>query len=135
MHQRTPKWLYRLESTDPNLGLWYNAKGEWVMDETLGKLPDNETKNLPMDYDWRYKQDGKDWWSACSNKEDLTHWYSIDDARTLIDQGFRFSKYLATEYHEYELETVFRKETCLARQTLSLEDVFDLTEQKGKTHE
>ena len=62
-----PKYLYRLESTNPNLGLWYNTKGEWVLDKTLGRLPNNKTKELPMDYDWRYKQDGRDWYSSCSN--------------------------------------------------------------------
>ena len=118
------KWLYRLESTDPTLGLWYNANGEWCMEKTLGALPNNTTKNLPMDYDWRYKQDGKDWWSACSNKEDLSHWYSKQDAEKLIEQGFRFSKYLAVDYHEYEKETVFLKETCIERQTLTLDEVF-----------
>lgn len=121
------KWLYRLESTDENLGLWYNAKGEWCMGKTLGQIEGNTTKDLPMDYDWRYKQDGKDWWSSCSNIEDLTHWYSKEDAETLIKQGFRFSAYLATDYHEYELETVFLKETCLDRKTIPLEDLFGRT--------
>lgn len=119
------KWLYRLESTDPKLGLWYNTDNEWVLDKTLGALPNNTTKELPMDYDPRYHQDGKNWWSSCSNIKDLTHWYSIDDAKKLIAQGFRFSKYLAVDYHEYDLETVFLKETCLDRKTLSIEEVFN----------
>ena len=40
-----PKWLYRLESTDPEKGLWYDANGELVW--TIGLIPDCETKNLP----------------------------------------------------------------------------------------
>lgn len=119
-----PKYLYRLESTDPNLGLWYNSQGEWVLDKTLGRLPDNKTKELPMDYDWRYKQDNRDWYSSCSNISDLTHWYSKEDAETLLKQGFRFSRYLATEYHEYENETVFIKEICLERITIQIDDLF-----------
>ena len=43
----------------------------------------------------------------------------------LIDDGFVFTRYLATEYHEYEHETVFLKESCIAREELSLEEVFD----------
>ena len=27
---KEPKWLYRLESRDPNNGLWYNIKGEKI---------------------------------------------------------------------------------------------------------
>ena len=77
-----------------------------------------------MGYDERYKQDNKDWFSSCSNITDLTHWYSIENARELLKRGFRFSKYLATDYVEYEKETVFLKETCLDRVTLSIDEVF-----------
>ena len=33
-----PKWLYRLEATEPNNGLWYNASGEyhWGIGDTEG---------------------------------------------------------------------------------------------------
>ena len=116
------KWLWRLEAKDPEHGLWYDSNGDMVFD--IGKL-DCSTKGLPMGYDWRYQQDGRNWWSSCSDKFDLTHWYSKEDAQRLIDAGFVFTRYLATEYHEYENETVFRKESCLKREELSLEEVFD----------
>lgn len=116
------KWLYRLESTDSKQGLWYNSSGEFVL--TLAEVPGCETKDMPMDFDDRYKQDGKNWFSSCSNIKDLTHWYSIEDARFLMDKGFRFSKYLAKDYIEYEKETIFLKETCLNRITLSIDEVF-----------
>lgn len=117
-----PKWLWRLEAKDVEHGLWYNSCGELVFD--IGKL-DCSTKDLPMGYDWRYQQDGKSWWSSCSDRADLTHWYSKEDAQRLIDAGFVFTRYLATEYHEYEHETVFLKESCIAREELPLEEVFD----------
>ena len=50
-----PKWLYRLESTDPEKGLWYNSKSKLVW--TIGELENCETKNLPMDYDERYHKE------------------------------------------------------------------------------
>ena len=77
-----------------------------------------------MDYDWRYKQDGRDWFSSCSNRDDLLHWYSKEDAKTLIDKGFVFTRYLATEYVEYPLETVFIKETCLKREEIDFDSLF-----------
>lgn len=117
-----PKWLYRLESTNSNLGLWYNEKGNFVL--TLAEINNCKTKDLPMGFDERYKQNGKDWFSSCSNVEDLTHWYSIDNAKDLIEKGFRFSKYLATDYVEYDKETVFLKETCLERVTLDINEIF-----------
>ena len=118
---QTPKWLWRLEARDPKHGLWYDSDGEWVFDVYDY---DCSTKSLPMGWDWRYQQDGKSWWSSCSDKSDLTHWYSIEDAKTLTDNGFVFTRYLATEYHEYRNETVFLKESCLKREELTLEDVF-----------
>lgn len=117
-----PKWVYRLESTDPQHGLWYREDGSWVWD--LGKMPNCETKNLPMDYDERYRNDGRHWFSSCSNLEDLSHWYSLEDAIELISKGYRFSKYLATEYVEYPLETTFIKETCIERKTISIEAIW-----------
>jgi hypothetical protein len=120
-----PKWLYRLESTDKDNGLWYNSKGEFCFEKGIGSLDDScKTKSLPMGYDERYRQDGKMWFSSCSNQEDLTHWYSKEDAEELINKGFVFTKYLAVDYVEYEMETVFLKETALERVELDFNDFF-----------
>lgn len=120
------KWLYRLESKTKDNGLWYDGDGKWCFDKGIGQLDEScKTKTLPMDYDWRYKQDGKDWFSSCSNKEDLLHWYSLEDAKRLIDNGFVFTRYLATDYHEYENETVFLKETCTNREEIDIFELFN----------
>lgn len=117
-----PKWLYRLEASDPEHGLWYDECGNWVWD--LGRLPECQTKDLPMGYDERYRKDGRHWFSSCTNREDLTHWFSREDALKLVAEGFVFTRYLATEYVEYDLETIFIKETALAREVLSVDDFF-----------
>lgn len=119
----TPKWLYRLESATPEKGLWYNSFNEYVWN--IGELADCQTKDLPMDYDPRYQKDGRNWFSSCSHKEDLAHWYSLEDALNLIANGFVFTKYLATEYVEYENETTFIKETALARVELDIRDIWE----------
>ena len=118
-----PKWLYRLEATDPDNGLWYNEKNELVWG--IGKLPECKTKDLPMGYDERYHKDGRNWYSSCSRKEDLSHWYSLQDAIDLINNGFVFTRYLATEYVEYENETTFIKETSLKREVLNITDIWE----------
>lgn len=119
---KEPKWLYRLESTDPQQGLWYDANGDFVW--TIGTLPDCQTRFLPMGYDERYQKDGRSWCSSCSNPEDLAHWFSLEDALALMAKGFRFMKYLATEYTEYPLETVFIKETCLACEEINPRELY-----------
>lgn len=119
---KEPKWLYRLESRSPDNGLWYDSAGNLVWG--IGALPDCKTKDLPMDYDWRYRQDGRNWFSSCSRKEDLTHWYSLQDALDLIAHGFVFTRYLAMEYVEYDLETVFIKESCLQREEIDIKELF-----------
>ena len=123
----TPKWLYRLEFKDSSCGLWYDGYGKWCFESGIGSISGCKTKTLPMDYDARYKQDGRDWFSSCSRKEDLMHWYSLEDAKELISKGFVFTRYLATEYHEYEQQTVFIKETALYREEI---DIFELLGQK-----
>lgn len=114
------KWLYRLEIKDPQNGLWYNSNAELVWG--IGNIKGCKTKHLPMDYDPRYHKDGKQWFSSCSRREDLSHWYSIDDAKELVANGFVFTRYLATEYVEYEFETTFIKDTSLKREELSVEE-------------
>lgn len=118
-----PKWLWRLESTIPDKGLWYDSKGNYVW--TIGELKDCKTKDLPMNWDERYHKDGKSWFSSCSNKEDLMHWYSVKDANDLLEKGFVFTRYLATDYVEYDLETTFLKETALAREELDINSLFE----------
>ena len=116
--QMTPKWLYRLEFKYNTCGLWYDGNGKWCLESGIGSIDGCKTKTLPMDYDERYKQDGRNWFSSCSKEEDLLHWYSLEDAKKLISNGFVFTRYLATEYHEYEQQTVFIKETSLYREEL-----------------
>ena len=117
-----PKWLYRLESKTPENGLWYNLNNNLVWG--IGKIENCLTKDLPMDYDARYHKNGRNWFSSCSKKEDLLHWYSKEEAKTLKEKGFKFYKYLATEYHEYPMETVFIKDTCLDRVEIDIDEFF-----------
>jgi len=126
-YEDTAKWLYRLESTKPDSGLWYDSRGLWCWDKNgIGCLGDEcKTKNLPMDYDARYKRYGRDWFSSCSRKEDLLHWYSKEDAMNLISQGFVFTRYLATEFYEYPLETTFIKHTCLKREVIDFSELWE----------
>ena len=118
---QVPKWLWRLECPNPENGLWYNDAGKWVWD--LGKL-DCSTKDIPMGYDWRYKKDGRDWFSSCSSKEDLLHWYSEEDAKKLQSIGFVMARYLAQEYVEYEMETTFIKDTAMMREEVPLDGLW-----------
>lgn len=118
------KWLYRLESRDAKNGLWYNSLNQLVWG--IGKLDNCKTKYLPMNYDKRYHKNGKNWYSSCSRKKDLSHWYSLEDAKNLIANGFVFTKYLAVDYVEYDMETTFLKETALARVELNIEDIWEV---------
>lgn len=115
------KWLYRLESICPSNGLWYDDFGNYCWG--IGNLKDCDTKYLPMEYDDRYQKDEKQWHSSCTNPDDLSHWYSYDDAMHLINSGFRFRKYLATEYFEYPLETTFIKESCICYRDLTNDEI------------
>lgn len=113
-----PKWLYRLESKTEDNGLWYSATGNYVWG--IGKIDGCYTKYLPMGYDERYHEAGLNWFSSCSNKEDLMHWYSLADAEKLLASGFVFTRYLAQDYREYKNETVFLKETALMREEIDI---------------
>lgn len=118
-------WVYRLESLDPDNGLWYNNKAQNSFKKGMGILSDEcPSKNLPMGYDYRYRQNGKMWFSSCTNIEDLKHWFRAEDAKKLIENGFVFRKYNATEWHEYDFETVFIKETSLSSEEVLPETIY-----------
>ena len=119
---KEPKWLYRLESKSKTNGLWYNSNNELVWG--IGKITNCKTKDLHMGYDERYHRDGKNWFSSCSHIEDLSHWYSLEDAEQLLENGFVFTKYLAQDYVEYEMETTFLKETALERVEIDIHDIW-----------
>lgn len=116
------KWLYRLEAVSKDNGLWYNSDNEYVWGCRDCK---GDAKNLPMGYDARYHIDGKNWFSSCSNKEDLLHWYSKEDAEWLLEHGFVFTRYLARDYHEFDKETVFLKETAIKREVIDFLTLFE----------
>lgn len=118
-----PKWLYRLESISPENGLWYSDDAKFVFG--IGKIEGCKTKDLPMGWDKRYHVEGKNWYSSCSRKEDLLHWYSKEDARKLLANGFVFTRYLANDYIEYENETVFRKECAARREEIDFFELFN----------
>lgn len=117
-----PKWVYRLEARSDKYGLWYNSYNEYVWG--IGEIGNCRTKDLPMGYDERYHKNGRDWYSSCSRREDLSHWYSLEDALELLENGFVFTRYLATEYVEYENETTFIKETSLLREELDIKEIW-----------
>lgn len=121
-NNKKAKWLYRLESKSKDNGLWYDSRNSLVWG--IGAIPGCETKYLPMGWDERYHKDGRNWFSSCSRKEDLAHWYSLKDAELLIANGFVFTKYLAVDYVEYDLETTFLKETALKRVELDIHDIW-----------
>ena len=116
------KWLYRLESKDPHNGLWYDSYNNLVWG--IGKIPNCMTKNLPMGYDPKYHRNGRNWYSSFSNLDDLRYFFTQEDILTLFDNGFVVTKYLATEYEEYERETVFIKETSLARVEIDIKEIW-----------
>jgi hypothetical protein len=123
------KWLYRLEAVEPTNGLWYSSDGKyvWGCRDCSG-----EAKNLPMGYDARYHIDGKNWFSSCSRIADLLHWYSKEDAQYLLSHGFVFTRYLAKDYHEFDKETVFLKETA-EREEIDFLSLFDKEEKHEDT--
>ena len=98
--------------------------GEFVFG--IDNIPDCKTRDLPMGWDERYHKDGRNWVSSCSNLDDILHWVTLDNAIELINNGFVFTRYLATEYVEYDFETPFIKETALAREELDIGKLFGI---------
>lgn len=88
--------LYRVETLDGAVGLWYNRddQSESNVIHTLGLT----SKNLPMEFDGDIAFN--EWRSAAETVEQLRFWFTKEDLLKLIPLGFNL----------YEIESSIVKE-------------------------
>jgi hypothetical protein len=117
--------VYRIEKPEANHGMWYNAKGEYEpIIDTL--CPDGISKDFPMDYDKKHRKDGKVWYSSGKSIENMHQWFSANDAKRLLENGFRLFIYVVSEWQEKEMEYLFTKEGVISVEEITLDKIWDI---------
>jgi hypothetical protein len=118
--------LFRIEHGNTGGSMWYNPDG--TPNRIVDSLTDKRLAGLPMDFDPRYRRDGKIWQCAAWDIEHLKHWFSPQDMADLIKRGFVINKFNAEEYVREENQVIFTKESITV-----LEDITHYFSDYGKT--
>ncbi len=119
--------VYRIENQKTMHGMWYNSDGE--LDPFIKTLTEGISKDLPMEFDEKYGQNGKRWYSGCHDKGLLKNWFSLLDAKELSNAGYKLYEFDVTEYIIEEFQTIFTRESIISQVEIELSEVWKIKDE------
>ena len=114
--------IFRIERTATGDGMWYDNDGSY--NPFINTLSEGLSKDLPMDYDQRYGEDGLRWYSGCQSLEGIDQWFSNRDIVELIQGGFRLVRYDADRFHVEPTQVIFTKEHARLESVIPVETIW-----------
>lgn len=94
--------LYRVGRADNAQGLWYDGQGAYT--GLIHNLKDGAAGALPMGFDPIFRAEGRRWISVTESLETLKRWFSEQDMRELLPQGYVVQEIDAVEHRRYFFE-------------------------------
>lgn len=121
------KTIYRIEIPEDRNGMWYNKDG--VFQKTIDILcPNGIAKDFPMPLNLElHRKDGRVWNSAGKSIQNMNEWFSPEDARNLMNSGFKIFEFDVNIYNELENEILFCREGIIKQKEIGLDIIWDLT--------
>lgn len=117
--------IYRIEHPTDKDGMWYNIKGE--PKKQIHKLcPNGVAKDFPMPFNELHKKDGLNWCSAGGSVEQMNHWFSAEDAKNLLDNGYKLYELRVSEIQDLEKEVLFCREHIISTKEIELTEVWNI---------
>ena len=102
--------VYRVENPKGKHGLWRNFDGTPC--DIFDKLTVGKCRNLPMDDNKFYREDGKQWFSATDAPEKLRVWFDVLDIIQMRELGYRVYEFEVDEIRTVsEYEVVFTRDS------------------------
>src|SRR5690606_24879559 len=114
--------IYRIENPDTENGMWYDGQGRYR--PFIKTLTDGRSADLPMEWDARYGKGGRRWYSGCKDSSRMNVWFSAQDARELVDAGYRLIEFWASEFVVEEFQVIFTREGSTSRREIPLSAVW-----------
>ena len=115
--------VYRVENEKEQRGLWRRFDGTW--DPMFDQLTDGQCKDMPMDDDPLYREDGKKWFASAPSKETLQKWFSKRDLEELVANGFTISEFEVTGYRRVsDYEYIFTRDNIISSHHLTVADIY-----------
>lgn len=120
------KTIYRIETPEEKVGMWYDHNG--IFRKTIGVLcPNGIAKDLPMPLNLElYRKDGEIWNSAGSSIEQMNHWFTAEDAKSLMNNGFKLFEFEVNTYQELEHEILFCRKGIIHQKEIELKTIWNL---------
>lgn len=118
--------VYRVEHTPKEKGLWRKFDGTW--EPLFDMLTDGKCRDLPMEFDPIYGEEGTRWFASAPSKETLQKWFSKRDLEELVSNGFTINEFTVSRYKILnEFEYIFPRENIVERRILDVRDIYPLT--------
>lgn len=120
------KRVYRIEHPTDRNGMWYTKDG--VLNKRIHILcPEGISKDLPMPLNRElHRKDGKVWNSGGDSIENMKHWFTDNDVRTLYNNGFRLFEFHTTLFNPLEYEILFCREGIITQREIPLETIWSI---------
>jgi hypothetical protein len=118
-----PRKIYRIENPKTMHGMWHDNEGNFK--PTIHDLcPNSIAKDFPIGPCSDHQKDGKTWYSAGKSKENMQYWFSKEDAKNLIDNGFKLYEFEVSEWMEKEYEILFTREGIVSTTIIDYEEIW-----------
>lgn len=118
------KTIYRIENPEHMNGMWYNKNGIFMKNIHI-LCPNGIAKDFPMPLNLDlHRKDGKIWNSGGKSIENMNQWFTIEDAKSLYNNGFKLFEFEVSEYNELEMEILFTRDGILSKKEIPLEMVW-----------
>lgn len=110
--------IYRVENPLSMQGLWYDNDGRY--NPFIKRLSAAKCRDLPMDFDLLYKQQGKAWISACDSLPDMKNWFHYQDVVELSEAGYHLYAFEVHEYKQVPGHVIFTREAVVGSRILDI---------------
>lgn len=85
-------------------------------------------KDFPMPLNLElHRKDGKVWNSGGKSVENMLHWFSSEDAASLMGNGFKLFEFEVTMFQELEHEILFCREGIIKQTEIPIETIWSFT--------
>ncbi len=118
--------VYRIEVPESKHGMWYNEKGMFL--KTIHILcPNGLAKDFPMPLNLElHRKDGEIWNSAGGSVEQMNHWFTPEDAKSLMNKGFKLFEFEVGNWQQLDHEILFTRRSIIMQKEIPLEIVWDI---------
>lgn len=118
--------VYRIEIPEDKNGMWYSKDG--VLQPKIGiYCPYGTAKDLPMPLNLElHRKDGLIWNSGGKSIENMNHWFTAEDAKSMMNHGFKLFEFDVNLFQELEHETLFCRDGLISQREIPLEKVWNI---------